>query len=218
MYLPCKKTTVAATMLCLIMGCSHLPAKAPASPGAAVVSNQTAHQEQAQAADAVLELPLKQTPTGHILLPVTIGNQAPLLFVLDTGANLSVISLETGAALGIKGEQTTVVGQGAGGDIQGIKMATLPKFKVATREYDAMAVAMMNFAPLQKNDSAIAGVLGRNFLQQQDLEFDFPHHIIRLYPTHSSSHLPTNPGNLVEIPYEESGFGLIQLKVQLNGG
>ena len=56
---------------------------------AAVLATGAAQSSEALAGDGI---PLERTPSGHLLLLVTIGDAGPFPFILDTGSTLTVWS------------------------------------------------------------------------------------------------------------------------------
>jgi len=49
-------------------------------------------------------IPMERTPSGHLLLPVTIGEAGPFAFILDTGASHTAIAAPVAESLGFRSQ------------------------------------------------------------------------------------------------------------------
>ncbi|GEM_PF-1506285 len=180
--------------------------------GAEVVGVEDAHR--------TIELPLRQLKTAHIVLPVVIGGRAPMSFILDTGASMSVITPQTRDALGYSPQAGLAVeGRGAGGTITNVKLLVLERLEIGPRTYRKHAVAVADLSHLEeKLEAPIAGILGRNFLARHKVEIDFSTGMIRLHPEGSNLEQGEMSGRRLErVPFTEfESAPLIRVQVKLN--
>lgn len=72
-------------------------ASAAALLAAIGLATGAAHSSEALAGD---DIQLERTPSGHLLLPVTIGDAGPFPFILDTGASHTAIAAPVAEQLG----------------------------------------------------------------------------------------------------------------------
>ena len=74
-------------------------ASAAALLAAIGLATGAAHSSEALAGD---DIQLERTPSGHLLLPVTIGDAGPFPFILDTGASHTAIAAPVAEQLGFR--------------------------------------------------------------------------------------------------------------------
>lgn len=210
--------TLLASGLLSAPGCSKPPpAAAPVMPAKTPADPPVTASPQNESAGPATQMPLVRTASGHIVVPVVIKDKT-YSFLLDTGASMSVITIPTRKALALPDNAgQRVMAAGAGGEMVDIELVTLDHIEVAGRRYPQHSVAVMDLAHLEtRMDRPVAGVLGRNFLSQIDLQVDFHRNIMSL----------TSPGTLAssaekawtKIPYSEIAVGLMQLDVALGAG
>lgn len=141
------------------------------------LTKRDADVRQFTADSGELSLPLRLTSSGFLSGEVQLeGVSAPLNFIVDTGASISVISDEVAKIDAISqfaapGKLTVVGSAGVSDDKQTYK---LPKvsFGNHTRK-DVMAVALDLGLINEASGFEQAGILGGNFLKNYRLTFDF---------------------------------------------
>ncbi len=182
------------------------------------LARKKAEQRAALADEPLVELPLEQLRTGHIVAPMQVQGEE-LVFILDTGASTSVITPATQARLGWKDEDgTPVAAQGANGAMTDVRIFSLDEARMGPRTYRDLGVAVMDLGHLEaKLDRKIAGILGRNFLSRHELEVDFGRGTLRLHPPGSVSGGQVNLDGLADVPYGAFRAGLIKIQVSLDG-
>ena len=121
-------------------------------------------QPQPLAAPETLKGILDQT--HRLTTEVYINGQGPFLFLVDTGADHSVITQELAAGLGLPTGATVRV-HGVAGDVTS-PSAFVSEFRVGSRGLHDVALPLL----LQDNVGAV-GVLGIDVLQGQRVVFDF---------------------------------------------
>lgn len=115
---------------------------------------------------ASIETPVRVTPQGHVLVPVTFyhrGKSAKATLILDTGATNTIISEKTATVLGIQGED---VRRGSSRVADGRSVpsyeVTLDTIKVGPKELSQAPVAIIPFAGERADHD---GLLGMSFLK-----------------------------------------------------
>jgi len=115
---------------------------------------------------ASIETPVRVTPQGHVLVPVTFyhrGKSVTAILILDTGATNTIISEKTAAELGLQGDD---VRRGSARVADGRSVpsyeATLDSIKVGPKELSQAPVAIIPFAGKRDDHD---GLLGMSFLK-----------------------------------------------------
>ncbi|MBK9528951.1 MAG: aspartyl protease family protein [Acidobacteria bacterium] len=124
-----------------------------------------------------VSLPLRLTSSGFLSGEVTLeGVVAPLNFIVDTGASISVISSDVAQVESMSSfigkEKLRVIG--SAGVTDGVQTYKLPKvtFGQHTRK-DIMAVALDLDLINEASGFEQSGILGGNFLKNYRMTFDF---------------------------------------------
>jgi hypothetical protein len=136
----------------------------------------------------------KKCRIGKVVdLPITMNSLRPTIgakindkgakFVLDSGAFYSMISSATAAEYGLKARPgpfgLRVIGIGGSADVQ---IATVKEFSI-------VGLTMKNVEFLVGgSDFGNAGLLGQNFLERFDVEYDLAKGMIRLFHTDDCEH------------------------------
>jgi hypothetical protein len=139
----------------------------------------------------------------HIFLPVTIDCRESL-WVLDTGASMSVIDREYAESLGLE-ISGQMKGQGAG-NVVDVAFTTLPAFSVDGIDFANQQVATIDIAPLfrKTSDLEIAGILGYDFLSRFVTRVDYAGETLTFYdPSTFEYH---GNGTVIDAPLKENTF------------
>jgi predicted aspartyl protease len=112
----------------------------------------------------------------RLTAPVYVNGQGPFDFVVDTGANRSLISAETAAALGLPTGRKVVL-HGINGDEQ-VDTVRLDSFRIGAREARNVEVATVSDVHLGAD-----GLLGVDGLKDQRLVLDFANKELRIEPS-----------------------------------
>ena len=124
-----------------------------------------------------LSLPLRLTSSGFLSGEVELeGVEAPLNFIVDTGASVSVISDEIANTKEIsqfvKAEKMRVIG--AAGITEDVSSFTLPRVSFGTHSRKSVTAIALNLDIINEASGFVqAGILGGNFLKNYVLTFDF---------------------------------------------
>ncbi len=124
-----------------------------------------------------MAIPLGWTSSGFWSVEVQLeGIGAPLNFIVDTGASISVISSELAGSKElsqfVRTEKMRVVG--AAGITEEAPSFLLPKVSFGTNSRERVKVVALNLGIINETSGFVqAGILGGNFLKNYRLTFDF---------------------------------------------
>ena len=124
-----------------------------------------------------LSLPLRLTSSGFLSGEVQLqGIEAPLNFIVDTGASVSVISnqLANTGEMGqfIKNEKMRVIG--SAGITENVDSYLLPRVTFGTHSRESITAIRLDLDIINETSGfEQAGILGGNFLKNYRLTFDF---------------------------------------------
>jgi Aspartyl protease len=128
-------------------------------------------------------------PDGHLLVSVQV-NEAPMTFVLDTGAERTLMGEDVVRRLGLERDGwVTSIMRGIGG-VEEHPNALPRSLRLGTillRRRTLTGDTSVTVGPLPTTAIAgrpIAGLLGRDFLSPFDLDIDLPNHRLTLYDVH----------------------------------
>jgi predicted aspartyl protease len=149
-------------LLALVPGGALAQAGAPTAPPAGPPA-------MASEPEPEFATPTRLDKVGRVVAPVLINGRGPFRFVLDTGANRSVISATTAAALGL------VPHPDAQASVHGITgSATLPLVDVASLAVGDLLFENQRMPVLSSPVFAgVDGILGIDCLQEARIEIDF---------------------------------------------
>ncbi|HKP78746.1 MAG TPA: retroviral-like aspartic protease family protein, partial [Phenylobacterium sp.] len=112
------------------------------------------------------ELGTRQDRYEHMLAPVTINDQGPFNFLLDTGANISCVSHRLMERLDLKPVATALVHTVVG--VRQRPMVTLDRLQVGPRDRRKVRAPAL---PIEGTE--VDGILGVDWLKGQRLVLDF---------------------------------------------
>lgn len=125
---------------------------------------------------------------NHIFVFVKVGCNERL-WVLDTGAGMSVIFEEFAKTLGLKLEGD-MKGTGAAGQQVSLKLATLPPFELPGIEFDSQTVAVLDMKVLNQTIGFdCAGILGFDFLSRFVTKVDYANLLLSFYDPETFKYL-----------------------------
>jgi tetratricopeptide (TPR) repeat protein len=131
-----------------------------------------------------VELPVWRSPSDRkIFVAADPGDGKQRLFLVDTGADISVLSSEVAEELGL---QTADSGVGAlaglGGRVPEWQSATLPALKLGELGVRDVLVAVgIPGVPERVGMAPLAGILGNNVWSQFQLSIDYPANVLELW-------------------------------------
>lgn len=139
--------------------------------------------------DALSDIPAMEDMRRRLTAPVMIDGQGPFDFVVDTGANRSIISTELAAQLALPpGRPTLVHGIATERIVQTVRVG---KFAIGGRTASNLSIAILPAVGL-----GAAGLLGVDGLKSQRVVFDFPGS--RLQIVKSSDPHRTEGGSVIQ--------------------
>jgi predicted aspartyl protease len=113
-----------------------------------------------------------------VVVPVMAGEEGPFDFVLDTGANTSIVDPSIAADLAMAAidtvPQTTLAG------IRTLTRGLLPSLSVGAMRVENVEVVVKDLSELRNFDSHIEGIAGQNFLAHFSYLVDYRKHVIRV--------------------------------------
>jgi hypothetical protein len=145
------------------------------------------------------EVPIEIGSDGLVFVAVEV-NGTPMSFVLDTGAESTVLSSSRLAKLGLTATGTFAAGAG-GGDVT---LGYVPHvtFKVGGASVSDQIASVIDLSGLEALlERTLDGILGYDFLSRFVVELDYKHHRLRLRDRASFRHAPGTP---VPITLEDS--------------
>jgi predicted aspartyl protease len=153
------------------------------------------------AGDAAEDIPFEFIE-NHLFIPVSVeGREA--IWVIDTGAGMSVIDQAFADEMGIESEGN-LKGQGAGGTVD-LGIATLPPYKLKGVSFSEQKVAVLDMAELIRRIGIdIAGILGFDFLSRFVTRIDFANELISFYDPESFKY--SGSGKVIDLHMEEGTF------------
>lgn len=112
-----------------------------------------------------------------IVIPVMAGQDGPFDFVLDTGADTTVvdpsIALRLSMASGGSVQQSTLAG------VQTLRTGLIPNLSIRSVQAMDVPVLVQDLSQLRKMDSRIVGIAGEDFLSRFNYILDYDRCILR---------------------------------------
>jgi predicted aspartyl protease len=133
---------------------------------------------------ALLDVPMRFTSSGFLSGEVLVeGIDRPLNFIIDTGADISVVSKALFEAEDFnsfsRGSRIPIYG--AAGVADSVVTLYLPRVSVGAHVRDGIQVAVLDLEPINETTGFDqVGILGGNFLRHFRVIFDFQRAIMRL--------------------------------------
>lgn len=124
-----------------------------------------------------LSLPLRLTSSGFLSGEVQLeGVEAPLNFIVDTGASVSVISTDLAGSQELsqfdRGEKMRVIG--AAGITEDVPSFLLPRVSFGSHSREKITAVALDLNLINETSGFLqTGILGGNFLRNYSLTFDF---------------------------------------------
>jgi hypothetical protein len=139
---------------------------------------------------------------NHIFIPVIVGGKERL-YVLDTGAGMTVLNTSFAEELGLPLEGG-MKGQGAGGTVEA-SFTTSPPFRMKGIEFQEQTVAVIEMSELMRRIGLdVDGILGFGFLSRFVTKVDFANELLSFYEPEGFEY--SGNGHMLGIHLEESVF------------
>ena len=152
----------AATLFAMPMLAGATPAPLPETPPPPATESATL----AETVATPLIQPFDIDASRRMSVPVTIGNKGPFSFLVDTGAERTIISRELANRLALVEGQALRLATISG-------PATAPSYRVASLAMTDLTLAPFQAPALHGNHIGAAGLLGVDMLQGRRVLIDF---------------------------------------------
>jgi predicted aspartyl protease len=158
-----------------------------------------------------------------VVVPVMVGKEGPYDFVLDTGANTSIVDPGIAAHLAMVPidtvPQTTLAG------IRALRRGFVPALSIGAMHVESVEVVVKDLSELRNLDPRIVGIAGENFLARFSYLLDYQQHVIRLErdteirDAIEGQRVPLETGgNQMLIPLEAQSRNHAKLRLLLDSG
>jgi hypothetical protein len=139
---------------------------------------------------------------NHVYLQVEVNGSAPLWFILDTGAEASVIDGEQAGRIGLQ-SQATLEGRGIGKGSIDVALIKGISFRLPGLEILDQTVAALSLKPLTPFEGrAIHGILGYDFISRFVVTIDYAARRVHLHDP--ADYTYTGSGKSIPITLESS--------------
>ena len=153
----------------------HLSSRTVAIRLAVVISIITGICRQAQSQS---EIPFRLVNGNLIVVTLTSGENRPFDFVLDTGADTTIVDSALATRLSLVNlrhiEQSTLAG------IQSLTVSSVAILSAGSAQVHNLPVLVQDLARLRQLDSHIQGILGQDFLSHFNYLLDYRRHVVRI--------------------------------------
>ena len=164
--------------------------------------------------DAARDIPIELNGV-HIFMQARVNNSDPLWFVLDTGAEVSVLNTSTAEALGLK-LQGKVEGRGAGEGSVDANFVKDVNYELPGAKIEGQTAATIPVEPIEAlMGRAIDGILGYDMISRFVVEIDYAEKRLQLYDRGSYSYA----GKGTRVPIRiENGHPFVNATVTMPDG
>jgi predicted aspartyl protease len=151
-------------------------------------------------------VPTRASGVGHIMVPITLNQQGPFRFMLDTGATATVITSATARQLQLNNGERSVIVHGLSGS--GVfPTVSLQQFAAGSLEFQNRSMPVLQGGVMP----GIDGILGSDGLTDKKITVNFTNNSVRIA---DSSGLPTRPDRFV-VPFAFAAKRLPLISVQV---
>jgi predicted aspartyl protease len=156
---------------------------AAASVGAAPVPPPPVPPAGSAAADPAspegISLALGEDRNERMTVPVSIGRDGPYPFIVDTGAERTVIAEQLAATLGLGSAGTARVHSMT-------EVSDIATFEIPSLQVGGKQVRDIHAPGMDRRNLGAEGMLGVDSLQQQRVSFDFARDVMTIVPSRTS--------------------------------
>jgi predicted aspartyl protease len=200
----------------VLVGASQPPAAVPAIPAPAPVATPPANP-----ADAIVEpgmtsdivpfiQPFDLDATRRMSVKVMIGGKGPFAFLVDTGAERTVIARELASRLGLaEGAKLRLATIGGS--------ATVPSFRVAALQMSDLHLASVEAPAFFGRHIGAAGLIGVDMLEERRVLIDFRKETMQILETRKRAQPIIRDDDAIVVTARNSAGRLILSDARLNG-
>ena len=139
---------------------------------------------------------------NHIFIPVNAGGKERL-WVLDTGADVTVLNKAFADELGLE-QEGEIAGQGAGGTVT-VGFTTLPPYSLKGIQFQKQTVAVIDMDELIRWMGVdVVGILGFDFLSRFVTRVDFAKELLSFYEPETFQY--AGEGHIVDMHLRNGSF------------
>ena len=135
-----------------------------------------------QSVQAQSEIHFRLAHNTLVVVPVMAGQEGPFDFVLDTGADTSVVDPSIAPRLSMVSagsvKQTTLAG------VQTLTKGLIPSLSIGPIQATDASVLMQDLSELRQMDSRIVGIAGEDLLSRFNYMLDYNKHVVRFERDH----------------------------------
>jgi predicted aspartyl protease len=162
------------------------------------------------AASSVNAVSTSEDLAKRMTVPVTINGQGPFDFVIDTGADRTVISKELAERLGLVQDGTAKL-HAMGGSSQ-VDIVKIDRVQVSTN-----VATNVRAAALPARYVGADGLLGIDSLKGQRIEMDFVAQTMKIVPSEVPEAAPTRDGEVIVVTARSRLGQLVMVDADANG-
>lgn len=163
---------------------------------AAPIGAQTAPTREftAQGPDDVVrqnetqDIAFRVDQSDRMTVPILLGGKGPFRFLVDTGANRTVVSTAIAAAMGLSSGPVATLHSISGTSL--VRTANVPRFELSRDRVRSVEVALLEAAHMDAD-----GILGVDSLRSEKVTFDFSKRVISIVP--AKQRVLDEPGTIV---------------------
>jgi len=126
--------------------------------------------------------------SDRMTVPVLLGGKGPFRFLVDTGANRTVVSTTIATALGFSSGPVTTLHSVTG--TSQVRTANVPRFELSRDRVRSVEVALLEAAHMEAD-----GIVGVDSLRSEKVIFDFRKRLISIVP--AKQKVRDEPGTIV---------------------
>lgn len=148
-------------------------------------------QPPSELVDGAFSVPLRTTTSGFLSSTVKLeGVEEPLNFIFDTGASISVVSMQAAKRVEISRHIQPAMLRvfGAAGVAENVSTLLLPRLNFGGVTREKIQAAVLDLDPVNEATGfEQAGIIGGNFLQHYRLTLDLQNSVVTFEPSKSAT-------------------------------
>ena len=168
---------------------ASLALAAPAGAQTSPTREYTVQGPDAVAPDSpALDIAFRVDSDDRMTVPVRLGGKGPFRFLVDTGANRTVVSTALAAAMGLSNGPVATLHSVSGTSL--VRTANVPRLELSRDRVRSVEAALLEAAHMGAD-----GIVGVDSLRSEKVIFDFRRRVISIVPGKQKTH--DEPGTIV---------------------